>query len=229
MNEDKKPQLDASWLEVLQEEFEKPYMTQLRAFLKDEMRRGPVYPPGKHMFQAFNSTPFEKVRVIILGQDPYHGPGQAHGLSFSVQRGVQPPPSLVNMFKEIHESLAIPPAQHGDLSSWAAQGVLLLNTTLSVRQGQPKSHAGRGWETFTDMVIRKLNEKRDHLIFVLWGSHAKQKAQLIDGRRHLILTAPHPSPLSAYRGFFGCGHFVRINQHLQQLGQQPIQWKLPDE
>lgn len=225
----KKPQLHKSWLEVLGTEFDQPYMQQLRAFLLEEKRRkAVVYPPGSMMFNAFNITPFGKVKVVLLGQDPYHGPNQAHGLCFSVQRGIQPPPSLVNMYKELQQSLGIQPPRHGDLSSWAKQGVLLLNTTLSVRAGQPKSHAGQGWETFTDRVIEVLNAEREGLIFVLWGAHAGKKTVLIDGSKHLVLKAPHPSPLSASRGFFGCGHFVKINEYLRGRGEQPIIWRLPE-
>lgn len=225
----KKPQLHDSWLDVIGEEFEKPYMHKLRAFLVEEKRRNAtVYPPGPMMFNAMNITPFDKVKVVLLGQDPYHGPNQAHGLCFSVQRGIQPPPSLVNMYKELHQSLGIPPARHGDLSTWAKQGVLLLNTTLSVRAGQPKSHAGQGWETFTDRIIEVLNDQREGLIFVLWGGHAGKKTALINPQKHLILKAPHPSPLSASRGFFGCGHFAKINEYLRSRGEQPIVWRLPE-
>ncbi|MDJ0835813.1 MAG: uracil-DNA glycosylase [Acidobacteriota bacterium] len=224
----KQPQLHASWMEVLGDEFEKPYMAQLRQFLIEEKRRGAVvYPPGSLMFNALNTTHFDKVKVVILGQDPYHGRNQAHGLSFSVMRGVKPPPSLVNMFRELQTSLGIHPAAHGDLTHWAQQGVLMLNTTLSVRAGQPKSHAGKGWETFTDRVIDVLNAEREGLAFVLWGRHAGTKAARIDRTRHLILTAPHPSPYSAHSGFFGCGHFVRVNEHLKARGEAPIDWQLP--
>jgi uracil-DNA glycosylase len=225
----KKPQLPESWLKVIGGEFEKPYMHALRKFLVEEKQRGAtVYPPGPMMFNAMNTTAFDKVKVVLLGQDPYHGPNQAHGLCFSVQRGVAPPPSLVNMYRELQQSLNIQPARHGDLSSWAKQGVLLLNTTLSVRAGQPKSHAGKGWETFTDSIIKALNDHREGLVFVLWGGHAGKKASLVDSQKHLILKAPHPSPLSASRGFFGCGHFVQINDYLKRRGEQPIVWRLPD-
>jgi len=227
--EKRKPQIEASWLEALGSEFEKPYIQELRNFLLEEKRRGAkVYPPGPLIFNAFNQTPFSETKVVILGQDPYHGPRQAHGLCFSVQRGIQPPPSLVNIFKELHDSLGIPPARHGDLTHWAKQGVLLLNTTLTVRAHQPKSHAGKGWETFTDRVIDTLNEKRQGLAFMLWGGHAKQKAKRIDGHRHLLLAAAHPSPLSAHAGFFGCGHFAKANAHLEKNGMQPVDWALPD-
>lgn len=228
MTANRKPQLHPSWLAVLADEFQKDYMAQLRTFLLDEKRRRiRVFPPGPLIFNAFNTTPFDQVNVVILGQDPYHGPGQAHGLSFSVQRGVAPPPSLVNMFKELHSDLGIPPATHGELTHWAQQGVLLLNTTLTVRAHNAKSHAGKGWEPFTDRVIDVLNEQRDNIVFLLWGGHAGKKAQRIDSRRHLVLKAPHPSPLSAHRGFFGCQHFSKTNHHLEANGQQPIDWQLP--
>ncbi len=226
-NQKKTPQLESSWLNVLGDEFEKPYMAKLKAFLIEEKKSNQVFPPGSLIFNAFNTTPFDKVRVVILGQDPYHGPGQAHGLSFSVRRGVQPPPSLQNIYKEIYQSLGIPPANHGELTSWAMQGVLLLNTTLTVRARSAKSHAGKGWEIFTDEVIRVLNEKRENLVFVLWGRHAGSKAALIDQNRHLILASSHPSPFSAHSGFFGCGHFVAVNRHLEQCGMSPINWQLP--
>ena len=222
----KKPQLEPSWLEVLGPEFDKPYMTTLRAFLVEEMKQGSVYPPGKEIFNAFWLTPFDKVRVVILGQDPYHGPGQAHGLCFSVRRGVRPPPSLVNVFTELRDDLDIAPPNHGELSAWARQGVLLLNTALTVRARQPKSHSGQGWEIFTDQVITELNARLDGLVFVLWGSSAGQKAQMIDPHKHLILRAPHPSPYSADRGFFGCKHFSKINRWLEGRDQEPIDWKL---
>ena len=223
----KKPQLEAGWLQVLGDEFAKPYMARLRAFLAEEKKRYAVYPPGPLMFNALNTTPFEAVKVVILGQDPYHGPNQAHGLCFSVNRGVPLPPSLINIYKELHTSLGIAPAAHGNLTHWAEQGVLLLNTTLSVRAHQAKSHAGQGWETFTDAVIQALNARREGLVFLLWGSHAGQKAAMIDGRRHLVLRCPHPSPLSASRGFFGCGHFVKANDYLKARGLEPIDWQLP--
>ncbi len=226
--EKKKPQLEDSWLTVLADEFDKPYMQKLRLFLVEEKKRAAVYPPGPLIFNALNTTPFDKVKAVVLGQDPYHGPRQAHGLSFSVMRGVAPPPSLVNIFKELQDSTGVAPPGHGDLTHWAQQGVLLLNTTLTVRARAPKSHAGKGWETFTDRVIDVLNEGRDGLVFVLWGRHAGSKAERIDKDRHLTLTAPHPSPYSAASGFFGCGHFPAINQYLTDHGQEPIDWRLPD-
>ncbi len=223
----RRPDLEPSWLEVLEPEFHKPYMAELKAFLVAEMRQHQVFPPGPEMFAAFWHTPFDAVRVVVLGQDPYHGPGQAHGLCFSVRRGVTPPPSLQNIFWELHQEVGIPRPTHGELTSWARQGVLLLNTVLSVRAHNANSHRGQGWETFTDKVIEELNARRDGLVFVLWGSAAGRKAQMLDAGRHLVLRAPHPSPLSAQRGFFGCGHFARINQWLTERGQAPIDWALP--
>ena len=226
--DNKAPQLEASWLDVLGDEFQKPYMLQLKQFLVGEKRQYKVYPPGKLMFNAMNTTPFDKVKVVILGQDPYHGAGQAHGLSFSVRRGVAPPPSLVNIYKELQTSLNIPIAKHGELTAWAEQGVLLLNTTLSVRAGTPKSHAGKGWETFTDRIIDELNQRREGIVFLLWGRHAQSKAERIDKNKHLVLESPHPSPFSAHYGFFGCGHFAAVNQHLESRGETPIDWRLPE-
>ena len=216
------PNLEPTWLEALGGEFEQPYMAELKAFLVEERKQFTVFPPGRDMFNAFWFTPLPTVRVVILGQDPYHGPGQAHGLCFSVRRGVQTPPSLVNIFQELRDDLGVPRPTHGELTHWAKQGVLLLNTCLSVRAGQANSHQGHGWERFTDRVIEVLNTRREGLVFVLWGSPAQRKASMIDGRKHLILTAPHPSPLSAHRGFFGCRHFSRINEHLLARGGGPI-------
>ncbi|MEY4589222.1 MAG: hypothetical protein RL497_1298 [Pseudomonadota bacterium] len=217
--------LTASWLKLLQGEFKAPYMQALKAFLQQEKHQGQVvYPPGPLMFNALNSTPFEAVKVVILGQDPYHGPGQAHGLSFSVPDGVKPPPSLANMFKEIHTDLGLPIAKNGNLSGWAEQGVLLLNATLSVRAGQAGSHQGQGWEQFTDKIIDLLNRERQDLVFMLWGSYAQQKGKLIDAQKHCVLKAPHPSPLSSHRGFFGCKHFSKTNAWLLQKGLSPINW-----
>lgn len=203
-------------------------MLDLKSFLLAEKKKFRVYPKGGDMFSAFWRTPFEKVKVVILGQDPYHGPGQAHGLCFSVLKGVPPPPSLVNIFKELKSDLETDIPKHGELSAWAQQGVFLLNTVLSVREHQAHSHAGRGWETFTDRVIEELNSRRDHLIFVLWGKPAQRKEAMIDDRRHLILKAPHPSPLSASRGFFGSKPFSSINRYLERQGKDPIDWNLPD-
>lgn len=220
--------LEPGWLSVLGPQFDLPYMTGLKDFLQQEKQRGKViYPPGSLWFNAFNTTPFDKVKVVVLGQDPYHGPHQAHGLCFSVLPGVQTPPSLVNIYAELHSDLGIEPAPHGCLTSWAEQGVLLLNATLTVEQGRAGAHQGKGWELFTDAAIHALNEQREHLVFMLWGSHAQKKGNFIDTRKHLVLKAPHPSPLSAYRGFFGCRHFSKANAYLEQNGQQPIDWALP--
>jgi uracil-DNA glycosylase len=212
--------LEPSWLAVVGDEFDKPYMTQLKAFLQVEKAAGKViYPAAANWFNALNTTPFERVEVVILGQDPYHGPGQAHGLCFSVQPGVPAPPSLQNMFKELHDDLGIPISPHGYLQHWAEQGVLLLNSVLTVAQAQANSHQGKGWEVFT--------REREGLVFLLWGSYAQKKGQLIDRNRHLVLQAPHPSPLSSYRGFFGCKHFSKTNDYLQRQGKAPIDWTLP--
>jgi len=220
-------QLEASWKALLQPEFERDYMRELRAFLLQEKQTGKqVYPAGRDMFNALNSTPFDRVRVVILGQDPYHGPGQAHGLCFSVQPGVEIPPSLRNIYKELASDLGIAPARHGCLQSWAAQGVLLLNAVLSVEAGRAASHQGRGWEQFTDRIIALLNERREHLVFMLWGSHAQKKGQFIDRSRHLVLESPHPSPLSASRGFLGNRHFSRANHYLLAHGLEAVDWRV---
>lgn len=217
--------LEPGWKQALASEFSSDYMTQLRAFLLAEKQQGKVvYPAGPQIFNAFEHTPFDQVKVVILGQDPYHGPGQAHGLCFSVPEGVPPPPSLMNIFKEISRDFGTPMSRNGNLEHWADQGVLLLNATLTVLQGQAGAHQGKGWERFTDAVIDRLNQHRDGLVFMLWGSYAKKKGALIDRQRHLVLTAPHPSPLSAHRGFIGCGHFSRANNWLQERGQTPIDW-----
>ncbi len=220
------PKLEESWLQVLGEEFDKPYMKTLKEFLIEEKKKSTVYPAGKNMFNAFWYTPFTDVRVVILGQDPYHGEKQAHGLCFSVPMGVHIPPSLNNIFRELGNDLSIPVSRHGCLESWARQGVFLLNTVLSVRAGQAHSHAGKGWEIFTDTVIAKLNSLRENLVFVLWGRPAQSKIRLIDPGKHCILTAPHPSPLSAHSGFFGCGHFSKVNDYLTQTGQESINWEI---
>lgn len=222
------PKLPPSWLEVLGDEFRAPHMQALRAFLIEEQRQHPVFPPNRDIFTAFWETPFDRVRVVILGQDPYHGPGQAHGMCFSVRRGVPPPPSLRNIFIEINDEIGIPRPNHGELTHWAAQGVLLLNAVLTVRSGVANSHQGRGWEQFTDRVIAELDARKEGLVFLLWGGSARKKAARVDRRRHLVLTAPHPSPLSASRGFFGCGHFVETNRHLEARGEAPIDWSVPD-
>jgi uracil-DNA glycosylase len=220
--------LHPSWLAHLAAEFDLPYMQQLKQFLLEQKQAGKViFPESKNIFNAFNSTPLDQVKVVILGQDPYHGPNQAHGLCFSVQPGIQTPPSLQNMFKEIQRDLGIPIPSHGFLQTWASQGVFLLNATLTVEQAKAGAHQGQGWEQFTDRAIQIVNEQRDGVVFLLWGSYAQKKGQLIDGRKHLILRAPHPSPLSAYRGFMGCGHFSKVNEYLRQHGQTPIDWRLP--
>lgn len=218
--------IEESWKKVLEEEFRAPYFGALKAFLVEEKKQHTVYPPGPMIFSAFNHTPFEKVKVVLLGQDPYHGPGQAHGLCFSVNRGIEKPPSLVNIFKEIENDLGIPPPRNGNLEKWADQGVLLLNATLTVRARQAGSHQNKGWERFTDAAIRALSEEREGLVFLLWGNYAGAKEVLIDRSRHHVLKAPHPSPLSASRGFFGCGHFSKTNELLQSQGLEPIDWRL---
>lgn len=203
-------------------------MQQLAAFLRRRKAEGAhIYPPGPQIFAALDATPFERVKVVILGQDPYHGPGQAHGLCFSVPPGVAPPPSLENIFKELERDLGIPRPEHGCLLPWAQQGVLLLNAVLTVEDGRPGAHAGRGWEGFTDHVVDVLNREREGLVFLLWGSYAQKKGARIDPRRHRVLKAPHPSPLSAHRGFLGCGHFSAANESLRRRGQTPIDWRLP--
>jgi len=219
--------LDAEWLQLLQSEFAAPYMQQLRSFLAAEKAAGKViYPPGNQWFNALNHTPFSKVKVVILGQDPYHGPHQAHGLCFSVPNGIKPPPSLINIFSEIQRDLGIKPPVHGNLTAWADQGVLLLNAVLTVEEGKAAAHQGKGWETFTDHIISLLNERAEHLVFLLWGSYAQKKGKLIDRKKHLVLTSPHPSPLSVYRGFSGNAHFSKTNAYLQQHGKEVIRWGL---
>lgn len=213
-----------SWASRLQSEFDAPYFQQLTQFVKQEYASGPCYPPGPEIFNAFNLCPFPQVKVVIIGQDPYHEPGQAEGLCFSVKDGVQKPPSLVNIFKEIEDDLGRPAPATGSLRRWAEQGVFLLNATLTVRAHQAGSHQGHGWETFTDAVIRRLSEEREHLVFILWGSFAQRKGQVIDRNRHLVLASAHPSPLSAYRGFFGNHHFSRANDYLIEHGLKPISW-----
>ena len=222
--------LEDGWLREVGADFDKSYMVELKSFLRQEKDSGKViYPPGSLWFNAFNSTPFDRVKVVILGQDPYHGPHQAHGLCFSVMPGVRIPPSLVNIYKEIQDDLGISAPDHGCLNYWAAQGVLLLNATLTVEQGRAGAHQGKGWEQFTDAAIHALNRDRDHLVFMLWGSHAQKKGAFIDQQKHLVLRAPHPSPLSAHRGFFGCRNFSKANAYLEKTGQTPIDWSLPAE
>ncbi|MEZ5003428.1 MAG: uracil-DNA glycosylase [Chitinophagales bacterium] len=221
------PQIHDSWLKALNDEFQKPYFASLKQFLLDEKAKGKtIYPPGSLIFNAFNSTPFEQVKVVILGQDPYHGPGQAHGLSFSVPDGIKPPPSLVNIFKEQYQDLNIPISNSGNLQQWANQGVFLLNAILTVEARKPASHQKKGWENFTDAVIQILSDKREGLIFMLWGNFAKSKTSLIDASKHTILTAAHPSPFSAHNGFFGCQHFSKANEILIRQGQSTIDWTL---
>jgi uracil-DNA glycosylase len=221
-------QLESSWQAVLQQEFSQPYMQKLREFLLQEKQAGKhIYPPGHLIFNALNSTPLQSVKVVILGQDPYHNPGQAHGLCFSVLPGVDPPPSLLNIYKELQRDLGCVPPRHGHLQSWAGQGVLLLNAVLTVERFKAASHQGKGWEQFTDKVVSVLNEQGENLVFLLWGSHAQKKGQHISRSKHLVLESPHPSPLSAHRGFLGNGHFSRTNAWLQQHGKTPIVWQLP--
>jgi len=224
--EQRNPQIEESWRSALEQEFVKPYMTGLKTFLLEEKRLFRVFPPGPLIFNAFNQTPFGNVKVVILGQDPYHGYGEAHGLCFSVQDGIKKPPSLINIFKEVENDLGHKPPLHGNLITWARQGVLLLNATLTVRENQAGSHQNKGWEIFTDEAIRQLSSQREGLIFVLWGKFAEAKSGLIDISKHFILTAPHPSPFSANRGFLGCRHFSRINELLRQMGKPEIDWRL---
>lgn len=213
------------WAAAVGDELDKPYMRALRAFLlKRQAEKAVIYPPEADVFAALRLTPFDKARVVILGQDPYHGPGQAHGLAFSVRKGVRPPPSLVNIYKEISREFGTPPPATGDLTGWARQGVLLLNATLTVEEGKAGAHQGKGWEEFTDAIIHALNKRGDHIVFMLWGSYAQKKGAFIDRARHLVLEAPHPSPLSAHRGFLGCGHFRKANDYLAGHGFPPVDW-----
>ena len=217
-------QLGNSWDTLLQDQFRQDYYLQLREFLKTEYRTQTVYPPMGEIFNALKETPYEKVKAVILGQDPYHQPGQAHGMCFSVRKGVEPPPSLKNIYKELESELGITPPDHGDLTKWAREGVLLLNTALTVRQSAPASHRGQGWEKLTDQIIRLLNDRPEPVVFLLWGSHARAKKALVTNPWHLVLESAHPSPLSAYNGFFGCGHFIKTNQFLKE----PINWDLKE-
>lgn len=222
-------QLEFSWKKRLQPEFEQPYMLRLRKFLTGEFQKKRcVFPRPSEYFKALDLTPFDKVKVVLLGQDPYHGPRQAHGLCFSVQPNIPFPPSLKNIFKELQKDVQVEYPNHGCLEYWAKQGVLLLNSTLTVVQGRPGSHQNQGWEEFTDRILSLLNEHREHLVFMLWGSYALMKGRFLDSKRHLILKAPHPSPLSAHRGFFGCGHFSKANEYLISKGQNKIDWSLPN-
>jgi uracil-DNA glycosylase len=224
---EKNIQIDDSWKIALADEFDKPYFKELRHFLATEKQSGKtIYPPGSLIFNAFNSTPFDKVKVVILGQDPYHGDGQAHGLCFSVQYGVKPPPSLVNIYKELKSDVGFEIPAHGNLQKWTEQGVFLLNAMLTVEANQPASHQKKGWEEFTNAVIQKLSKERSGLIFMLWGNFAQQKAVLIDETKHTILKAAHPSPFSAYNGFFGCKHFSKTNEILKAKGEEEIDWQV---
>lgn len=219
-------QIEESWKVALAHEFAQPYFSQIKGFIQEQKLNGKkVYPPGSLIFNAFNLTPFDKVKVVILGQDPYHGPGQAHGLCFSVPQGVKPPPSLVNIFKEIKSDLGIEPPSHGNLESWAKQGVLLLNASLTVNESEPNSHVQAGWHTFTDAVIKTISDKKQGVVFLLWGRFAQDKAALIDTSRHFVLKSAHPSPFSATM-FFGCKHFSKTNELLKQQGKEPINWQL---
>jgi uracil-DNA glycosylase len=221
-----RPQIEESWREILQDQFNSSYFKSIKEFLVEEKQKYTVYPPGSLIFNAFNLTPFPAVRVVILGQDPYHGAGQAHGLCFSVPRGITAPPSLINIFKEINVDLGIPLPNHGNLEKWARQGVLLLNATLTVRANQAGSHQRKGWENFTDAVISQLSKQRVGLIFLLWGKFAQDKESLIDTQKHYILKAAHPSPYSAYNGFFGCRHFSKTNEILRRHGLPEIDWQI---
>jgi uracil-DNA glycosylase len=228
MSESAKVRLEPSWLARIGDYLQRPDMQALAAFLRDEIHHGKrIYPPGPEMFSAFAHTPFEAVRVVILGQDPYHGPGQAHGLCFSVRPGVRVPPSLDNIFKEVQRDLDIARPDHGCLTPWADRGVLLLNSVLTVEEGRAGAHQGKGWEGFTDAAIDALTREREGIVFLLWGSYAQGKGQLIDPTRHCVLKSVHPSPLSAHRGFLGCGHFSAANRYLESRGQSPIDWSLP--
>ena len=219
--------IESSWKEVLKDEFKKPYFKQIADHLKTEKNQGKtIYPVGSNIFHAFEATPFDEVKVVILGQDPYHGARQAHGLSFSVQKGIQPPPSLINIFKELHDDVGVPVPNHGHLEKWAKQGVLLLNASLTVRAGEPMSHSKIGWEKFTDTVIEKVSELKEHVVFVLWGRFAQEKQKLIDEKKHYIIKSAHPSPLSAKNGFFGSRPFSKINTYLIKHGIDPIDWAL---
>ena len=223
---EKKPEIEESWGEVLKDEFSSTYFTDLKQFLSEEKKKYDIYPKGSEIFTALNLTPLPRVKAVILGQDPYHGPGQAHGLSFSVQNGVKLPPSLKNIFKELSDDLGINPPISGNLEMWAKQGVLLLNSTLTVRKGDAGSHQGKGWELFTDKVIESISHYRAGVVFLLWGKFAQNKAELIDASKHFILKAPHPSPFSVYRGYYGCKHFSKANKLLVDNGLEPINWDI---
>ena len=225
MTENNAVKLPQDWLTVVGEEFNQPYMVKLKSFLQQEKESGRViYPKGTEIFNALNTTPFKNIRVVVIGQDPYHGPNQAHGLAFSVRKNVPIPPSLKNIYKEIEQEFGIKMPNHGDLTNWAQQGVLLINATLTVRQATAGSHQNKGWEEFTDTVIREINDRLTHVVFMLWGSYAKKKGAFINHEKHFTLTTTHPSPLSAHRGFLGCGHFLKANEYLKQHGYPPIDW-----
>jgi uracil-DNA glycosylase len=219
--------IEDSWKEILKQEFDKPYFQQIPLHLKTEKLQGKtIYPPGRLIFNAFNTTPIDKIKVVIIGQDPYHGPNQAHGLCFSVQNGVPAPPSLINIFKELQDDIGMAIPRHGNLTKWAEQGVFLLNASLTVRAGEPMSHSKIGWAMFTDTVIKKISDHNKHVVFLLWGKFAQDKKILIDETKHLILKCAHPSPLSAYAGFFGCKHFSKANAYLISKGIDPVDWSL---
>ena len=220
------PKIESSWKEILAEEFKADYFRELKSFLIKEKQQHEIYPKGEHIFEAFNRCPFNKTKLVILGQDPYHGPGQAHGLCFSVQKGIRKPPSLLNIFKEIRAEYDLEIPSDGDLSNWADQGVLLLNAILTVRKAEAGSHRKKGWERFTDACIRQLSDQRSGLVFLLWGRFAGEKASLINEQKHLILKAAHPSPLSAHNGFFGCDHFKKANEYLRSRNVEPIDWRI---
>lgn len=220
------PRIEDSWKTVMNDEFNKPYFIELKRFILAEKQHYKIYPAGNKIFAAFDATPFNNVKVVLLGQDPYHGEGQAHGLCFSVPEGIKPPPSLINIFKELESDLGIKPSHHGNLGKWAEEGVLLLNATLTVRANMAGSHQNKGWEIFTDAVIKKLSEFRENIVFILWGAYAQAKEQIIDTGKHYVLKAPHPSPLSANRGFWGCKHFSKTNKILIDKGLKPIDWAL---
>ena len=222
----KKVEIEKSWFSLLEEEFEKPYFKAIRLFLREQYKNKEIYPHPSNIFNAFNSTPVSEVKVVIMGQDPYHGPGQAHGLGFSVQKGIRVPPSLRNIYKELSQDLGVRIPSHGNLSSWAKKGVLLLNSVLTVERGKANSHKDIGWEKFTEHAIKKLSKKRSKIVFILWGAYAQKKEKLIDSKKHLILKAVHPSPLSAYNGFFGCKHFSQVNNYLKNNGKQEIRWEI---
>ena len=220
------PVIEEGWKDVLWNEFQSPCFRELKSFLEEEREKYTIYPPGRLIFNAFNHTPFEKVKVVLLGQDPYHGKGQAHGLCFSVPPGVKPPPSLLNIFKELKDDLGIPLPETGNLVPWADQGVLLLNATLTVRANQAGSHQNRGWEKFTDSVIANVSELKEGIVFLLWGRYAGAKESLVDGKKHLVLKAAHPSPFSAHNGFLGCRHFSKTNDYLESQGKEGVEWRL---